>query len=147
MAAVRQRQNGFTLVEIMIVVSVIALLAAIAVPAFVRARKRAQAGTVKNELRLIDDAVQQYAIESYTPAGTALSFAVLQRFFKSPSRLHDTGRDILGNDYGNQEVDNLPEVPQLTCIELSDVVDAAFWSPYQCAQGDGEEGDEGDGDG
>ena len=39
----RRRNAAFTLVEIMVVIAVIALLAAIAVPAFMRARKRAQA--------------------------------------------------------------------------------------------------------
>jgi prepilin-type N-terminal cleavage/methylation domain-containing protein len=50
---------AFTLIEIMIVVAVIALLAAIAIPGFLRARKRSQAVQVKNDLRLIDDAVAQ----------------------------------------------------------------------------------------
>ena len=58
-----KRRGGFTLVEIMIVVAIIALLAAIAVPGFLRARKRSQASRVINDLRLIDSAVDQYAIE------------------------------------------------------------------------------------
>ena len=57
-------RGGFTLVEIMIVVAIIALLAAIAVPGFLRARKRSQASRVVNDLRLIDSAVDQYAIEN-----------------------------------------------------------------------------------
>src|SRR5438067_12627898 len=59
-----QRRGGFTLVEIMIVVAIIALLAAIAVPGFLRARKRSQASKIINDLRLIDSAVDQYAIET-----------------------------------------------------------------------------------
>ena len=47
----------------MIVVAIIALLAAIAVPGFLRARKRSQASKIINDLRLIDSAVDQYAIE------------------------------------------------------------------------------------
>ena len=57
-------QKGFTLVEIMIVVAIIALLAAIAVPGFMRARKRSQASRILNDLRIIDSAVDQYAIEN-----------------------------------------------------------------------------------
>ena len=49
-------RGGFTLVEIMIVVAIIALLAAIAVPGFLRARKRSQAVRVLEDLRLIDHA-------------------------------------------------------------------------------------------
>ena len=55
--------QGFTLVEIMIVVAIIALLAAIAVPGFLRARKRSQASRILNDLRMIDSAVDQYAIK------------------------------------------------------------------------------------
>ena len=57
-------RSGFTLVEIMIVVAIIALLAAIAVPNFLRARKRSQATAILEEMRLIDAAKDQYAIEN-----------------------------------------------------------------------------------
>ena len=54
---------AFTLVEIMIVVSIIALLAAIAVPSFLRARQRAQSSKFINNLRIARDAFDTYAIE------------------------------------------------------------------------------------
>ena len=63
------KRAGFTLVEIMIVVAIIALLAAIAVPGFLRARKRSQASKIINDLRLIDSAVDQYAIETTKKTG------------------------------------------------------------------------------
>ena len=56
-----KKRGGFTLVEIMIVVAIIALLAAIAVPGFLRARTRSQAIRIINDLRLIDAACAQYA--------------------------------------------------------------------------------------
>ena len=59
-----RRESGFTLVEIMIVVAVIALLAAIAVPSFTRARKRAQNAKFINALRIGSDAADLYAIEN-----------------------------------------------------------------------------------
>ena len=126
----RSRRTGFTLVEIMIVVAIIALLAAIAVPGFLRARKRSQASRVINDLRLIDSAVDQYAIETNKKSGDPVEVTDWTNYLKKDTNLYVSGRDILGNDYGLQTVDSLPKVSQSTKDALSDVTDTAFWSPY-----------------
>jgi prepilin-type N-terminal cleavage/methylation domain-containing protein len=126
-----KRRGGFTLVEIMIVVAIIALLAAIAVPGFLRARKRSQASRVINDLRLIDSAVDQYAIENNKASGATVNIADWTKYLKAGTNLSVTGNDIMGNSYGNQTVDSLPKVPLSTKNALSDVTDNTFWSPYQ----------------
>ena len=125
-----KRHGGFTLVEIMIVVAIIALLAAIAVPGFLRARKRSQASRVLNDLRLIDSAVDQYAIETNRSTGFTVNTADWTNYLKKGSALYNTGSDLLGNGYGAQTVDSLPKVANATWLALSDVADANFWSPY-----------------
>src|SRR3954471_505314 len=124
------RSGGFPLVEIMIVVAIIALLAAIAVPGFLRARKRAQASRILNDLRLIDSAVDQYAIETNKSTGSAVAITDWTNYLKKNTTLWTTGKDLFGNTYGAQVIDSLPKVPASAWTSLSDVADASFWSPY-----------------
>lgn len=124
------KRAGFTLVEIMIVVAIIALLAAIAVPGFLRARKRSQASKILNDLRLIDAAVDQYAIETSKGTGATVNTADWTNYLKKDTMLYTTGKDMFGNDYGVQIVDSLPKVPASAYATLSDVADASFWSPF-----------------
>ena len=70
-------RKNFTLVEIMIVVAIIGLLAAIAIPNFIQARNKARRDSCINNLRQIDSAKEQMAIEknydsSTTPAMSEL---------------------------------------------------------------------------
>ena len=65
------RAVGFTLVEIMIVVAIIGLLAAIAIPNFVHARATSQANACINNMRQIDAAVNEWALENGKTTGSA----------------------------------------------------------------------------
>ena len=124
------RRGGFTLVEIMIVVAIIALLAAIAVPGFLRARKRSQASRILNDLRMIDAAVDQYAIETNRSTGNVVGTQDWTSYLKKGSILYNTGQNLFGTAYGTQTVDTIPQVPAADYAVLSDVASTGFWSPY-----------------
>jgi prepilin-type N-terminal cleavage/methylation domain-containing protein len=125
------KRAGFTLVEIMIVVAIIALLAAIAVPGFLRARKRSQATRILNDLRLIDNACDQYAIETNRKTGDTVGVADWTTYLKNEKGvLYLTGSSIFGSAYGTQTVDTIPQVPSNDLAVLSDVAGTGFWSPY-----------------
>jgi prepilin-type N-terminal cleavage/methylation domain-containing protein len=104
----RTKKQGFTLVEIMIVVAIIGLLAAIAIPNFVKARTTAQQNACINNLRLIDAAKQQWALEQRKQTSD------------SPSASGTEIQPYLGRG-ANGELPSCPVDPQ-----------SAFTSSYTC---------------
>jgi prepilin-type N-terminal cleavage/methylation domain-containing protein len=126
----KSNRRGFTLVEIMIVVAIIALLASIAVPNFLRARKRSQATRILEDLRMLDNATDEYAIENNKTTGMNPLFTDLKVYLKTGSVLYSTGQDLFGDSYGPFTVDTIPKVPTSAYNDLSDVAPLNFWSPY-----------------
>ena len=126
--------SAFTLVEIMIVVGIIALLAAIAVPNFLRARKRSQGTRCLEDLRIIGAACDQYAIENNKVTGNSVAWADVQNYMKTGSVLYNSqGFDMFGNAYNGTStfsVDSIPKLSSTTFSKLSDVCPVTFWSPY-----------------
>ena len=70
-----KKNKGFTLIEIMIVVMIIGILLAIAVPNFVRARDTSRASTCVANLKQVDSAKEQYAMENRLGAGATVTQA------------------------------------------------------------------------
>jgi prepilin-type N-terminal cleavage/methylation domain-containing protein len=82
MKLAKSTRTGFTLVEIMIVVAIVTLLAVIAIPNYVRARTQSQLNACINNLRQLDDAAQEWAMENRKPADASVSFSDIQPYLK-----------------------------------------------------------------
>ena len=100
-------KSGFTLVEIMIVVAIIGLLAAIAIPNFVRARTTAQMNACINNLRQIDGAIQQWALENKKATGDSPVETDITQYLKN-SVVCPSGGIAFGDSYQTATVADQP---------------------------------------
>ena len=114
----------------MVVVAILMLMAAVVVPGWVRARKRAQATRILEDLRILDGALDKWAIETQRTAGDPALFDDLKPYIKKNTELYNTGADAFGLQYGPFVVDQAPKVLDATYEALSDVAPPEFWSPY-----------------
>jgi prepilin-type N-terminal cleavage/methylation domain-containing protein len=92
---IRNDRSAFTLVEIMIVVAIIGLLALLAMPSFIKARKRSQGSRTLNDVRRMDAAIDQWAMENYKKDGDTIDTVGAATYLKAAWK----SQDLLGNAY------------------------------------------------
>lgn len=88
--------QGFTLVEIMIVVAIIGLLAALAIPSFIKDRKQSQGRRIVNDARQIDAAINAWAMEVNASDGSTVDLVKAAQYTEGGSI---NATDLLGNAY------------------------------------------------
>ena len=92
-----KRNQGFTLVEIMIVVAIIAILAAVAIPNFIKYRQNSQAAACVSNLKQIEAAVEQSKMAGNTPSGIS-ELVGANKYIKNEPKCPAGGTYALGDD-------------------------------------------------
>jgi prepilin-type N-terminal cleavage/methylation domain-containing protein len=101
--------SGFTLVELMIVVGIIALLATIAVPNYARARDSSRLNMIYSNLRALDAAKDQWALENNVATGTPVDdLAALNRYFRGGELRDVMHETYVSNPIGTRSEADLP---------------------------------------
>jgi prepilin-type N-terminal cleavage/methylation domain-containing protein len=134
-AITSRRRGAFTLVEVMLVVAIIALLAAIGIPNYLRARKRSQAARMLDDLKAVDYAMELYAAEYHKKGNEPVTDAdvdFLKKYLKERILLYQSlPNDLFGNKIVLVDLKTPPRISTVTFDSLSDVAPLPYWFPYE----------------
>lgn len=118
------RKSAFTLFEVMVVSAIIGLLAALAIPNYVRARDTSRLNVAMDNLRLINDAKNLWAEETHQPVGTAVpDLGVLANYFRN-----GTVQNLIGETYVPNPIGVAPGVQLPKTSGLGEYPPGAFIS-------------------
>jgi prepilin-type N-terminal cleavage/methylation domain-containing protein len=118
--------QGFTLVEIMIVVAIVGLLAALAVPGFVKARKQSQGRRIMNDCRQMDAAIDQWSVNSGIADGTTIDTVAAGTYLKTAWNTVD----LLGNQFGGTGQTGTGQIQVSTATKSSLANVGIDWGVY-----------------
>ncbi|MGA2603045.1 MAG: prepilin-type N-terminal cleavage/methylation domain-containing protein [Verrucomicrobiia bacterium] len=118
--------RGFTLVEIMIVVAIVGLLAALAVPGFVKARKQSQGRRIMNDCRQMDAAIDQWSVNGGIADGTTVDSVAAGTYLKTAWNTID----LLGNQWGGTGVTGTGQIQISTATKSSLAGVGIDWGVY-----------------
>jgi len=135
----KQNRSGFTLIEIMISVLLIGLLATIAIPNFIRSRKTAQTNACISNLRTIDYAIQQWAIEQKQAANASVQFSDISSYLKN-STICPAGGASFADSYLISSVGTEPSCQRSPATHLIAQLAAQVVSLSSDAAGNGNPG-------
>jgi len=133
-----KHRRGFTLLEIMIVTAIVALLAVIAIPGYLRSRKRSLATTLLNSLRVIAGAKEQYETENVKNYVTPVC-RDLKTYFKPNSSLYNAiASAAVSTSFSDPKIQSVTfyindsnTLPSIDAAgSFSDIVDNTFWLPF-----------------
>lgn len=123
---IRNDNSAFTLVEIMIVVAIIGLLAALAIPGFVKARKQSQGRRILNDCRQQDAAIDQWALETGQTDGASINTTSCATYLKTAWKT----TDLLGNTFGGSNVVGNAQIQVSTATKSSLAGVGIDWGAY-----------------
>jgi type II secretory pathway pseudopilin PulG len=127
-----KHRAAFSIIEIILVIAIIAMMIAIIIPGVLHSRKRGRAEAVRHEMKLLDTALQQYALQTGKEAGATATFGDVKKYLDPLGELvRANGNDELGHPFGTFTIGSPITVPAATADELGSVVDPAFWADYK----------------